>query len=60
MLNRSTESTKRQMKTGQEKVTAEIVEVKKDTAEMKIDISDMKKVIADVVEVKKETSEVKL
>jgi hemerythrin-like domain-containing protein len=35
MLNRSIDSTKRQMNTGQEKVTAEVAEVKKDTAEVK-------------------------
>ena len=38
-INRSTESTKKEMKNGQEevkKVTADVAEVKKETAEMKV------------------------
>jgi hypothetical protein len=49
-INRSTDSTKKEMKTGLEnfekdtaETKADIIDIKKDTAEMKVDIVDMKK-----------------
>ena len=38
-MNRSTESTKREMKTGQEKVTADVAEIKE---KVTVDVAEMK------------------
>jgi hypothetical protein len=53
-INRSTESTKREIRTGQE----EVKKVTTSIAEMKTGQEEVKKVIADVAEVKKQTAEV--
>jgi hypothetical protein len=42
-INRSTDSSKKEMKAGLDEVRKDTAEVKKDTAEMKKDILEMKK-----------------
>jgi hypothetical protein len=41
-INRSTESTKKEVKTGLEKVAVDGAEVKKDVAEVKKDVAEVK------------------
>jgi hypothetical protein len=56
-MNRSTESSKKEIKAVQEKVTADVGEVKKDVSQVK---AGQEKVNKDIAEVKKETAEVKV
>ena len=56
MLNRSADSTKKEMKT----VTADVGEMKKDIAEMKTVTTEVGEMKKDIAEMKKETGEVKV